>query len=208
MSTIINNLNWRYATKQYDTTKKISAEDLKTIQEAARLAPSAFGFQPFKIISVENPELRAKLREKSYGQPQVTDAAHLFVFAAQKTLNADDVDQYIKLMSETRNTPVEALQGYTDYLKGAVGATPLEHQAIGNARQAYIALGMVLTAAASLHIDASPMEGFEPAGYNEILGLTDHSAVVLCALGYRSEADATQHAVKVRKSIAQLFDVR
>jgi nitroreductase len=112
MNTIIQQLNWRYATKQYDKTKKVSSEDLATLKEAVRLAPSAFGLQPYKVLVVETAELREKLRERSWGQPQVTDASHLFVFAAQDTVEHAHIDDYIQRIADARGVPSEALEGF------------------------------------------------------------------------------------------------
>lgn len=206
MNTIIQQLNWRYATKQYDTTKKVSAEDLAILKESVRLAPSSYGLQPYKVFVVETAQIREQLREKSYGQPQVTDASHFFVFAAQDTMEPAHIDSFVQLIADTRGVTVADLQGYSDYMKGATANLPAEKQAIWNAKQAYIGLGMLLTTAATLNIDASPMEGFDAAGYKEVLGLTDHTPVVIAAVGYRSPEDATQHHTKVRKPIEHLFE--
>lgn len=203
---MIEHLNWRYATKQYDATKKISTADLNTLKEAVRLTPTSYGLQGFKVIIVENPEVRAKLREKAYGQGQVTDASHLFVFVAQKDMTVEHIDNYLHLISETRGVSVADLQGFGDYMKGAIGGIPTEYKAVWNAKQAYIGLGILLTAAASLKIDATPMEGFDPTGFDEILGLTDYTTAVIAAVGYRHADDASQHYPKVRKSTENFFE--
>lgn len=206
MHTIIEQLNWRYATKQYDQQKKISAADLSILKESVRLAPSAFGLQPYKVFIVETDGIREQLREKSWGQPQVTDASHLFVFAAQDSVEPSHIDDFIRLVADTRGVTVDDLQGYSNAMKGATGNMTADAQQLWSARQAYIGLGMLLTTAATLNIDASPMEGFDPAGYKEILGLSDHTPVVIAAVGYRSPEDAMQHAVKVRKPVDALFE--
>lgn len=202
---MIEHLNWRYATKKYDATQKISASDLHTLQEAIRLAPTSYGLQPFKVVMVENPAIRAQLKEKAWGQTQITDASHLFVFMAQNTMEMVHIDDYVNRIAATRNVAVENLTGYGDFMKGAVAQMSAERQAIWNARQAYIALGVLLTTAASLKIDATPMEGFDPSAFDEILKIEGYHAVVVAALGYRAEDDATQHAAKVRKETTQLF---
>jgi nitroreductase len=207
MSNFIENAKWRYATKKFDTTKKVSASDLSTLKEAIRLSASSFGLQLYKVIIVENTELRAKLQPASWGQTQIVDASHLIVFANQTTVTDADVDSYIKNVSETRNVPVEALAGYGDYMKGAVGGMPEDVKSIWTAKQTYIALSNLLNAAAELKIDVTPMEGFVPAQYNEILGLDklNLNAALVAAVGYRHEEDATQHGAKVRKSNEELF---
>lgn len=201
----MEHLNWRYATKQYDSTKKISAENIEALKTAIQLAPSSYGLQPFKVFVIENPEVRAQLKEKSWGQTQITDASHLFVFAAQKTLNATHIDELISLTSKTRSVAEADLQGYADFMKNSTAHLTEEQQLTWNTKQAYIALGILLDEAARLEIDATPMEGFDSAGYNELLGLSDHSSVVVAALGYRSTEDQLQHAAKVRKSKENLF---
>ena len=207
MSQFIENANWRYATKKFDTTKKVSAEDLATLKEAIRLSASSFGLQLFKVIIVENPEVRAKLQAASWGQTQVTEASHLLVFANQTSATAADVDAYLKNAVAIRNLPQGALDGYGDYMKGAISNIPEEVIPIWNAKQTYIALSNLLNAAAELKIDVTPMEGFVPAQYNEILGLDklNLNASLVAPIGYRHEEDATQHYAKVRKSNEDLF---
>lgn len=208
MNTLIQQLNWRYATKQYDSTKKISSEDLDILKESIRLAPSSYGIQPYKVFVIETAELRQQLREKSWNQPQITDASHLFVFAAKNVTGATEIDEYIELIAATRGASVDDLKGFSDYMKGATAHLTEEQQLNWNAKQAYIGLGMLLTAAASLNVDATPMEGFDAMGYKEVLGLTDYTPVVVAAIGYRSSEDQTQHYPKVRKSTETLFEIR
>lgn len=207
MSTFLENQNWRYATKKFDATKKISTEDLNFLKEAIRLSTSSFGLQLYKVIIVENPELRAKLQPAAWGQSQITEASHLIVFANQTVVNDSDVDAYIKNASETRGIPLEALTGFGDYMKGAIGPIPADMKTIWTAKQTYLALGNLLNAAAELKIDVTPMEGFDPKQFNEILGLDalNLNAAVIAAVGYRHEDDATQYYKKVRKSNEDLF---
>lgn len=207
MSQFIENAKWRYATKKFDATKKVSAEDLETLKEAIRLSASSFGLQLYKVIIVENPELRAQLQPASWGQSQIVDASHLIVFANQTTVDNNDVNQYLNNVAATRNLPVESLTGYGDYMKGFIGNLPEEVKSIWTAKQTYIALSNLLNAAAELKIDVTPMEGFVPAQYNEILGLDklNLNAALVAAVGYRHEEDATQHYAKVRKSNEDLF---
>ena len=207
MSQFNKNAKWRYATKKFDTTKKVSEQDLETLKEAIQLSVSSFGLQLYKVIIVENPALRAQLQPASWGQTQIVDASHLLVFANQTTVEASDIDNYIQNISATRNVPVEALSGYGDYMKGAIGNMPEEVKPIWTSKQTYLALGNLLNAAAELKIDVTPMEGFIPAQYNEILGLDklNLNASLVAAVGYRHEEDATQRGAKVRKSIKDLF---
>jgi len=207
MSQFNENAKWRYATKKFDTTKKVSAEDLATLKEAIQLSASSFGLQLYKVIVVENPELRAQLQGASWGQSQIVDASHLIVFANQTTVDNGDVDNYLNNVAATRNLPIDALTGYGDYMKGFIGNLPEEVKPIWTSKQTYIALGNLLNAAAELKIDVTPMEGFVPAQYNEILGLDklNLNAALVAAVGYRHEEDATQHYAKVRKSNDDLF---
>jgi nitroreductase len=207
MSQFNENAKWRYATKKFDTTKKVSAEDLATLKEAIQLSASSFGLQLYKVIVVENPELRAQLQGASWGQSQIVDASHLIVFANQTTVDNGDVDNYLNNVASTRNLPIDALTGYGDYMKGFIGNLPEEVKPIWTSKQTYIALGNLLNAAAELKIDVTPMEGFVPAQYNEILGLDklNLNAALVAAVGYRHEEDATQHYAKVRKSNDDLF---
>ena len=207
MSTFIENQNWRYATKKFDASKKITGEDLATLKEAIRLTASSYGLQPYKIIIVENPELRAQLQPAAYGQAQVVDASHLIVFANELNFGAEGIDNFARTMSETREIPLESIQGYVDYMKGNIVGLPEESRNLWSAKQTYIALGNLLNSAAELKIDATPMEGFIPAQVNEILGLDKLglNATLLATIGYRHEEDATQHYKKVRKYNEDLF---
>jgi nitroreductase len=209
MSQIIEDLKWRYATKKYDSSKKISESDLDILKNVLTLVPTSNGLQPFRFLIVENPELREKLREKSYNQSQITDASHLVVMCAFKNIDSDFVENYLMLNSNYRNIPMENLAGFRNHLHRTV-VSKSEYEILeANSKQVYIALGHLLHAAAQLRIDASPMEGFEANEYDEILGLSEKNleATVVCALGYRSEEDAYQFQNKVRKSQEDLFEV-
>jgi nitroreductase len=207
MNTFLDNQNWRYATKKFDAAKKISASDLDFLKEAVRLSASSYGLQLYKVIIVENPELRAQLLPASYGQTQVTDASHLFIFATQTNVGNTEIDAYLKNASEIRNLPIEALSGYGDYMKGAIKPMSEDFKSNWTAKQTYLALGNLLNAAAELNIDSTPMEGFIPAQFNEILGLDklNLNTVLVAPVGYRHEQDDTQHLKKVRKSNEDLF---
>lgn len=207
MSNFIQDANWRYATKKFDATKKVSNEDLDTLKEAIRLSSSSYGLQPYKVIFVENPELRAQLQPVSWGQTQIVDASHLIVFANVTNIGETEIDAYFKNLTETRNIPMEALQGYADFMKSKITSLSEEAKNIWTSKQTYLALGNLLNAAAELKIDVTPMEGFEPEQYNEILGLKKLglNASLVAPIGYRHEEDATQHYVKVRKSNEELF---
>ncbi|MNK84064.1 putative NAD(P)H nitroreductase YfkO [compost metagenome] len=207
MSNFLENQNWRYATKQFDASKKISDADLNTLKEAVRLSASSYGLQPYKVILVENPELREKLKGAAWGQTQITDASHLFIFANDLNLDAGSVDKYISNISEVRGVPTEALGGFSDMMKNVIANLSEDAKHIWTAKQTYLALGNLLNAAADLKIDATPMEGFNAAQFNEILGFDKLglNASVIATVGYRHDDDKSQHQKKVRKSHEELF---
>ena len=207
MSNFIKNANWRYATKKFDTTKKISKQDLETLKEAIRLSASSFGLQPYKVLIIENPELRAKLQPAAWGQSQIVDASHLIVFANITNFGETEIDLSIANLIETRGLPADSLKGYGDFMKSKIVTLPEDVRNTWASKQTYLALGNLLNAASELKIDVTPMEGFEPAQVNEILGLgkLGLNATLLATIGYRHEEDATQHYAKVRKSNEELF---
>ncbi len=207
MNKLITDLNWRYATKQYDTSKKVSESDISTLKEAIRLSVSSYGLQPYKVLIIEDEITRLELREAGFDQPQITDGSYFFVFANMTEFGPADVDAYIDNVSKTRSAPVEKLTDYADMMKGSISKMSDSEKSAWTAKQTYIALGSLITAAASLRIDASPMEGFQPDKFDEILGLKEKGlhAAVIAAVGYRHIDDKTQHYVKVRKPHDQLF---
>ena len=203
----IDNLHWRYATKKFDSTKKITEENLESLLEATTLSPSSYGLQPYKIIVIEDSVLRAKLKPAAWGQSQLTEASHLIVLANQIEFGEELIDDYLQNVSETRNIPTEDLSGYANFMKSKLLDLTQEEKTKWTEKQAYIALGNLLSAAADMKIDACPMEGFDREQFNAILGLADDSlnTAVLVAVGYRSKKDETQHYKKVRKSKKQLI---
>ena len=205
---LLEQLNWRYATKQFDPTRKISAQDWAALEEALLLTPSSGGLQPWKFIVVTDPAVRAKLLPASYGQAQITNASHLVVFASKKNFNAADVDAHIKHVAEVQGVSVEALAPLRGMLVGGIVQSMDEKARDAWARnQAYIALGNLLTSAAVLGIDACPMEGFDRAQYDEILGLTakGFASAAIVTLGYRLPTDKYASAPKVRFPREQIF---
>lgn len=202
MSNTIESLRWRYATKQYDTTKKLSSEQLDVIMEALRLAPSSFGLQPWKFIHVTNPALRETLKAAAWNQPQVTEASDLLVLCAFTKMDEAHIDAFLKATAEQQHVPVESLGEYRKMIVGSAARRSEAQQLEWNTQQTYIALGVALAAAAENRIDASPMEGFDQKKFDEILGLEKlglHSCVML-AVGFRSPEDAAQAMPKVRFS--------
>lgn len=207
MNTIIEKLNWRYATKQFDASKKLSQEQLNTLLEAARLTASSYGLQPYHIFVIEDKDVREKLKAASYGQSQITDASQLIVLANNPTFDETLVNTYLDKVVEVRGVSKKDLEGYEQMMKGALLGLPDDVKNNWTAKQAYIVLGNLLTVAAEMGIDACPMEGFDKAQYDDILGLKTKnltSAVVL-TVGFRSADDQTQNYPKVRYSKDKLI---
>ena len=207
MSNFVKNANWRYATKKFDASKKVSNDDLEILKEAIRLSASSYGLQPYKVFIIENPEIRAQLQPAAWGQSQIVDASQVLVFANITNFGEVEIDAYFQNLIETRRILMESVQGYADFMKSKIAALSLDDKNIWTEKQTYIALTNLLNAAAELNIDVTPMEGFEPENFNKILGLDKLglNASVIATIGYRHKDDATQHYVKVRKSNEELF---
>lgn len=205
---LIENLKWRYATKKYDTTKKVSEDDLQQIKEAIRLSPSSYGLQAFKILDIKDKDIREKLKLASYWQPQITEASHLLVFCGYADVNDGHIDEYLNLKADTQGFDVELLKEFRNFMKVFIEGRKSGKQ-VWTAKQTYIALSNAIAACAELKIDSTPMEGFEAEKYNEILGLSSKGlkADVLLAIGYRSDEDKTKYDVKIRKPMESLFEI-
>jgi nitroreductase len=207
MSDFITNQQWRYATKKFDSTKKVSEGDFEFLKHAMQLSASSYGLQPYTIFIIENPETRAQLQPACWGQSQIVDASHLIVIA--NILNFDDahIDEFILNLAETRGITPEKVKGYADFMKMKINELPVESRNQWTARQTYLVLGNLMNAAAELKIDVTPMEGFEPEKVNAILGLNEKGlhATLIATIGYRHEDDVTQHYAKVRKPMAELY---
>jgi len=204
---ILSALNWRYATKLFNTEKIVSEEDLNTLLEAARLAPTSQGLQPWKAFVITNKEIREKLKIAAYNQPQLTSASHIIVFASRKTLDEKYIESYLNIVRRIRNQKEEDVAGYKKMLMGSIAGKTQQEMQAWNGRQTYIALGFLLETAAIMNIDACPMEGFDTAKFDSILELekTDYASVVMVAIGYRAEEDKYARAAKVRRSTEDLF---
>lgn len=202
MKKIIDAMKWRYATNKFDTNKKLSKEQLDELLDAIILSPSSFGLQPWKFIVVTNKEIREKLKEAGYGQPKIAESSHLIVFAVPKILDDALVANYIKSVSEARNVPVENLKVYTDMITGSLSHKTMEQRVEWATRQAYIALGVLVTSGAISGIDVAPMEGFDSKKFDEILGLDKMGleSKVAVAVGFRDDTDPSLQNKKVRFS--------
>jgi nitroreductase len=207
MTEVIKHLNWRYATKSYDTAKKLDEEKLNHVLEAIRLTPTSSGLQPFEVFVVKNPDLRAKIREVAWGQPQITDASHLLVFAAWDNITPERVNAAFDYTNEVRGFVNEGWEAYRQKLLAIVAGRGEQANFDNAVRQAYIALGVALVAAAEQGIDSTPMEGFDPAAVDQILGLKERNlrSVVILPLGYRkADSDWLVNLKKVRRPISKL----
>ena len=208
MKQMTDSLKWRYAVKKYDPSRKVSGDDIVRLKEAIQLAPSSQGLQPYRVLFIEDKLVRAELLTASHNQSQVTEASHLVVFAIENNLGDGYIDNYFENIIRTRNVPLEgSLLHHKQAVAAMVNRMPAGEKKDWATRQAYLALGFLLFAAAGLRIDANPMEGFMPAQYDAILGLDKLglSAVVIAAVGYRHKEDHFQHFAKVRKPAAELF---
>lgn len=204
---LINNLEWRYATKKFDTSKKVSSENLELIKKAIQLSASSYGLQLYKILIIENKELREKLKSASFGQSQITEASHLVVFCNYSIVTEEHIDEYFLLKSQIEQVDISNFKDYSDFIKTDVrNKSEIEKQK-WTSNQTYLALGNLLNACAELKIDACPMEGFEREKYNDILALKEQglNTSVIATIGYRSDNDISQHTPKVRKLIKTLF---
>jgi nitroreductase/dihydropteridine reductase len=206
---LIDKLNWRYATKRMDGTK-VPQEKVERILEAIRLAPTSFGLQGFKVIVIEDEALREQIFNVACQQPQIKEASHVLVFAANKKVSQEQVDEYMQHIASTRGISVEDLSGFRSAFDGVVAGTA-EQNFVWTARQAYIAFGVGIAAAALEDVDATPMEGFSTEALDKILGLAEQNlgSTTILTLGYRDEAnDYLAKAPKVRKSKEILFDFK
>ena len=207
MSTLTKQLEWRYATKRMNG-QTIPQEKIDNILEAIRLAPSSYGLTPYSVLVIKDPELRKKIQPTAYMQPQIVEGSHLLVFAALDNVTEKNVDDYMSLVSTTRGVPVSALADFKKMIWGGASTRSAADNFTWAAKQVYIALGAGIVAAALEEVDSTPMEGFDPAKLDEVLGLKAKGlkSVVMLALGYRDTAnDASASYKKVRRSTKDLF---
>ena len=200
-SQVLDQLRWRYATKQFDPNRKISAEDWSALEEALVLTPSSYGLQPWKFYVITDQHLKDSLVQASYNQRQVADCSHLLVMAVPTKVTEEDVDRLIDATAQSRGIDPEVLDGYRNLMVGDIVTGARSKDAVGWAKlQSYIALGNFMTAAALIGIDTCPMEGFIPTAYDEALDLDQKglTTAVLCPAGYRSDDDNYAGLPKVR----------
>jgi nitroreductase / dihydropteridine reductase len=204
---LVENLNWRYATKKMNG-QTIPADKLQYILNAAKLAPSSSGLQPYSILVISNKELLEKIKPIAMNQAQITDASHLLVFAAWDSYTQEKIDTVLDNTAAERGMPASAVDDYKKMLWGMYSTQSAEMHFNHAAKQAYISFAMAIAAAAEQKVDATPMEGFNPAALDELLGLKEKGlkSTVILALGYRDEAnDWLVNLKKVRKADELLF---
>jgi hypothetical protein len=207
---LLDALQWRYATKVFDATQKIPTDLWAALEQSLVLTPTSYGLQPYHFLVVQDAAKRAALLPNSWGQKQVVDCSHFVVFTARTEMKEADVDRFVKRSAEVRGVPAESLAAYRGMMLGDVVNGPrgkIAHE--WAARQCYIALGNLMTAAAVLGVDACPMEGINPPEYDKILGLegSGYKTVVALALGYRSANDKYASLAKIRYETAELVKV-
>lgn len=205
MNDILSAMRWRYAVQAFDPSKTLDAETLNTILEAGRLAPSAFGVEPWRFLVIENPDLRAKLREASYGQPKVTDASHIVVIARRTDARTSLANELIARTAATQGKDPSELDGLRQMVEGSIAAKDDAQLDAWVRAQTYIPLGVMVEAAALLGVDSGPMEGFDPAAVDALLGLADQrlTATTMLALGTRGDDHAAARP-KVRRPFEEV----
>jgi nitroreductase len=207
---LLTQLNWRYATKQFDSARKISPEDWTVLESALILSPSSYGLQPWKFIVITDQKTRIKLFPATWNQRQVLDCSHYLVFAANTKMTEEHIDKHIARTVEIRGGTTETLQRHRNIMVGDVVTGTRSAQAlIWAAHQAYLALGNLITSAALMGIDTCPMEGFEPSQYDKILDLPGRglTSIVCCAAGYRASDDKYATLKKVRFPREQVIHI-
>ncbi|OUS00196.1 NAD(P)H-dependent oxidoreductase [Halobacteriovorax marinus] len=209
MSNLIESLNWRYATKNFDSSKKLSDDQVNILAESLRLSASSFGLQPWKFIFVSNDDTKKELLAHSWHQQQVVDCSHQIVFCYNENFGEADVQRFLEDTAKTRGVDMESLAGYGDVMKGFISRMDSEQKAVWMKNQVYIALGSFLVSCAELKIDACPMEGIVQGEYDKVLGLKDGwKSVVACPVGFRAADDKYSDLAKVRFPMEEVVDIR
>ncbi|MEM6718925.1 MAG: NAD(P)H-dependent oxidoreductase [Bacteroidota bacterium] len=202
---IIDSLKWRYATKKFDANRFLDDTQIEILKEAFNLTATSYGLQPIRLVVIHNKELQEKLVEHSWNQRQVADASHVLVLCVENTIDKNTVEAYFDRVKAIRNTPEEILAPFKDFMIDTFSKKTSEELKTWASKQAYIAMGTLLTVCGAEQIDACPMEGFVPEKYDEILGLEAHglSSALVLPVGYRAEDDMFSSMNKVRKTVAE-----
>lgn len=197
---LLKQLNWRYAVKKFDPSRRVSAELWSVLEQALILSPSSYGLQPYRFVVITDQSVKDRLPPISWNQPQPRDCSHFVVFASRVGENAGDVDAYVKRIAAVRDVPEASLDGCKKMMLGTVNNMPEEELNYWAKAQAYIAMGFLMAAAAAVGVDACPMEGIIAAEYDKLLGLTErgYTAAAAVAVGYRAADDSNATLKKVR----------
>ncbi|GAB5400156.1 MAG: NAD(P)H-dependent oxidoreductase [Aureisphaera sp.] len=206
-SDIIEKLKWRYACKKFDPSKKLTEAQIQTLKDAFNLTATSYGLQPLKMLVISNPDIKQQLVPLSMDQLQVRDASHVLVLCKEHGISPEYIKGHFNRVEDIRNTPREILDPFQEYLLSSFAEKKQEEISLWMAKQAYLALGNLLTVCALEGIDACPMEGFEPSKYDELLGLTDKglSSVLVLPVGYRAEDDLFSELKKVRRGVEEVI---
>jgi nitroreductase len=207
MNNILDALEWRYAVKKFDDKASLTEQQILEVKNAFNLSASSYGLQPYKMIVVQNPDLKEKLVPASYGQKQISQSAALLVFAVRTDFGMDYIDQYFEDMSVKRQIPLENLEGYKNFMKGSFANKSEEEIWSWSVKQVYLTMGHMLASLAAMKIDACPMEGIDPNAYDKILDLEAKQlkTIVAMPIGVRATDDATASALKVRKDLSEII---
>lgn len=207
MNNILDALEWRYAVKKFDDKASLTEQQILDVKNAFNLSASSYGLQPYKMIVVQNPDLKEKLVPASYGQKQISQSAALLVFAVRTDFGMDYIDQYFEDMSVKRQIPLENLEGYKNFMKGSFANKSEEEIWSWSVKQVYLTMGHMLASLAAMKIDACPMEGIDPNAYDKILDLEAKQlkTIVAMPIGVRATDDATASALKVRKDLSEII---
>lgn len=208
---IIDQLKWRYATKKFDASKKLSDAKLNVLKESFNLTATSYGLQPLKMLVISNADLKKKLIPFTMDQEQVGNASHVLVLCTETNMDSAFIKDYFKLVVETRNTPRDIIEPFETYLVEEFSAKSKDTIENWMEKQAYIAMGNLLTVCALEGIDSCPIEGFEPVKYDELFQLKQKGlkSVLVLAVGYRAEDDFFSSLVKVRRGVGEVvIDVK
>lgn len=207
---LLKALQWRYAVKKYDPGFKLSEDDKETLETILQLTPSSYGLQPLHFIWLEDQLLREETKKIAWNQQQIVDASGVIILCAKTNLDTDFLDTHVDNMRDTREMQEEQIKGFRAHLHAAIGAKDADTIKVWNDKQAYIALGQVLTACALLQLDATPMEGFDPLALDQLLELDQNGlrSILICTIGKRAADDQYQHLKKIRRAKKELFSTR
>ena len=207
MNNILDALEWRYAVKKFDDKASLTEQQILEVKKVFNLSASSYGLQPYKMIVVQNPELKEKLVPASFGQQQISQSAAILVFAVRTDFGMDYIDQFFKDMSTKRQIPLENLEGYKNFMKGSFANKSEDEISSWATKQVYLTMGHMLASLAALQIDTCPMEGLDPQAYDKILDLEAKQlkTIIAMPIGVRAPDDASATALKVRKDLSDII---